>query len=156
MTKMVKMIKNLMEIRRVATMMVVIRNKVAKEDQKTIMPAETLSVNTVRKLIFHIQPYTLIWSKNTLRDQMVSLEIHQQVAEDVEDQEKIHTKDLTQEERISLKQQKEKEVQLTHFAVSMKSTIRFSIISNKLPQLQFQRVCMNTQSTRISFNSRPW
>jgi len=60
MTKMVHKTKDLMLIRRVATMMAVIQNRVAKEDQRMIMPGETLSVNTVIRPISHIQPCTLI------------------------------------------------------------------------------------------------
>lgn len=85
--------------------------KVAREDQRTTMLVETLSASTAIKPIFLILLYTLIWSKNTAKDQMASWEIHQLLEEVEEDQERIHTKDSILEQRTSLRLQKEKEVQ---------------------------------------------
>ena len=132
---MTKKVHKSQDQRRAAKMKAVIQSKVEREDQRTIMPGETSSANTAIRPTFLIQLCTLIWSKSTQRDQMESLETHQQVEEAEEDQERTHTRDLIQGLKISSRHRREKEDQSTHLHVSMKSTPRFSHISHKLLQL---------------------
>ena len=57
---MTKTVHKSLDQRRAAKMKAVIQSKVEREDQRTIMPGETSNANTVIRLIFHTQLYTLI------------------------------------------------------------------------------------------------
>ena len=64
---------------------------------------------------------------------MENKEIRQLAAEVEADQERIHTKDLTQEQKISLRLQSVKEAQLIPYAASKKSIRQYSLqYSNKI------------------------
>ena len=141
-----------MIVRMKATM---VPNKVAKEDQRMITLEETSSVNTVTKRTCPIPPFTHIWSRSTRRVPMASLEIHQQVEEAGEDQEKILTRGLIQEQKTSSRLPKEKEALSILFAVTKRYIAQFSQRSIRIRD-NSKRVCLNTQSISTSFNSLPW
>jgi hypothetical protein len=83
-------------------------SQVAREDLRTITPAEISNANTVIRPICHIPLFIHIWSKNIPRVLMESKEIHPPVVEAEVDQERILIKDLIQEPKISSRLQKEK------------------------------------------------
>lgn len=136
-----------------------IKRLVAREDPRTTTPAEISSASTVTRPICPIPLFIHIWSKSIPKAQMVSREIHQQVEEAEEDQERTHTKDLTQELKISSRLQKEKEDQLMYFAASKKCSRPFSRNTSDskrtvhwLLQTPTRLTCTITQFSSISCN----
>jgi len=87
---------------------------------------------------------------------MVNKEILQPAEEAEEDQERIHIKDWTLELKTSSRLQKEKAVQLIHFAASKKylsvssvSTYSKRRMVTSSTQTNTKHKCMNTQSSSI-------
>jgi hypothetical protein len=137
------------------------RRPVAREGPRMTMLAEILSANTVIRLIFLTQLYTLIWSRSIPRDQMVSREIHQLLEEVEVDQERTHTRDLTQEQRTSSRPLREKVDQLMFSAASRKFSILYSLnTSSKLKMVLWLRqtltrqICTITQFSKILSSSQ--
>ena len=82
-----------------------------REGQKMIIGAETSTANIAINNTYHIQHFILILNKNTVKALMVRLYHYLQVAEVEEDQRKIQTKDMTQNQKNSSVILKEKVVQ---------------------------------------------
>jgi len=107
------------------TRMLMELDRLAKEGLRMTTKEGISSVNTATKHIFPTLLYTLIWNKNTQKDQMESSEIPQQVVEEEEDQEKTLTRGLILVQKTSLRHLREMEAQLIPYAASEKHTWLF-------------------------------
>jgi len=115
----------------------------ASAEARMITLGETSSANIVIKLTCHTQPCTLIWSKSTPRVQMASLGTHQLVDEVEADQEKIHTRDLTQGQKTFSRLQREKEALWIHCVAFKKFTQRSFPTHRPLTLLSLKSRCRN-------------
>ena len=100
-------------------------NRSVREDPRTITREETSNANTVRRPIFLTLPYIPTWNKNIPKAKMESWGIPQRAAEEEDDQERTHTRDLIQEQKISSRHQREMEAQLIPWVASKRLTWSF-------------------------------
>jgi len=143
------------------------RGKLARGGPRMTTREGTLSVNTVRKLTSLIPLCTHIWSRSTLKDQMVSYVTHLQVVEEEEGLERIRIKGWIQELRTSSRLQRGMEDQSIRSVASKKCSWRSSLTICKMTRTdQTKRIlrrekrsvhlCTTIRSSRTLFSSLTW
>lgn len=137
----------------VTTINMIKPSKVEREGLRTTMQAETSNANIVTKLTCPIPHFTLIWSKNIPRAQMVNWETLRPVEEEEVDQERTLIRDKIQGLKTSSRPLREMVAQLTLFAASRKSTLSSSSSHILIPpsilpkQDHSSRACTTIQFT---------